>query len=57
MKKSESINAVFKEWALDHYKHFQCWPMEFEHDDIVYNYAWIWDQLEKCNFYITEGDL
>ena len=48
-------DKAFRKFSLDHYKHFQCWPMEFEHNEIVYDYGWIWGQLEKFNFFTTRN--
>tara|TARA_R110001583_G_scaffold71954_1_gene202120 strand:- start:43 stop:495 length:453 start_codon:yes stop_codon:yes gene_type:complete len=60
-KYAESLDSdgekALKKFLLDHYKHFNFWPEEFEHNGIVYNYKWIWGQLalifqaEKFNFF------
>jgi len=34
---SDLIKAL-KDWFQDHYKHFDCYPMEFEYDEITYNF-------------------
>ena len=47
-------DAAFREFSLDHYKHFECWPMSFEYDEIVYDSAWVWGQLEEFNFFDVE---
>jgi len=34
---NEFIEAL-NNWCLDHYKHFECLPMEFEWNDKVYQF-------------------
>ena len=34
---NEFIEAL-NDWCLDHYKHFECLPMEFEWNDKVYQF-------------------
>jgi hypothetical protein len=44
-------DKALQEFLLDHYKHFNFWPEEFEHNGIVYGHNWICGQLEKFNFF------
>jgi len=48
---TEDRDAAFRAFSLDHYKNFEFWPMKFEYDEIVYDSAWVWGQLEKFNFF------
>ena len=43
-------NKAFRDYALDHFKHFGAYPMEFEYGGVVYDKAWVWNQLEQDIF-------
>ncbi len=48
-------NKAFQDYALDHFKHFDAYPMEFEYDGVMYDTTWVWNQLEKTVFKITDS--
>ena len=43
-KDSDLVKAL-KDWFNDHYKHFNGYPMEFEYDDVVYDWEECWKLL------------
>ena len=43
-------NKAFRDYALDHFKHFGAYPMEFEYEGVLYDKAWVWNQLEQDIF-------
>jgi hypothetical protein len=45
------IDEAFKEYVLDHFEHFQCFPLEFEYCTTVYDMTWVWDKLEELNLF------
>jgi hypothetical protein len=45
------IDKAFRDFALDHFKHFDAYPMEFEYDDQVFDVSWVWNRLIENDFF------
>lgn len=58
LRELEQIEAAFKEWALDHYENFECWPYTFiycaDDVDLEFTEAWCEAQYEKHNYYTID---
>ncbi len=49
------IDEAFKEYVLDHFKYFKCFPLEFEYYTTIYDLDWVWNKLEELNlFHLVE---
>lgn len=51
---SDQMIEALNDFCLDHYKHFNFYPLEFEYNDVVYNFSEYWAYIK---FDWIEGQL
>jgi hypothetical protein len=43
---SDQMIKALNDFCLDHYKHFDFYPLEFEYDDVAYSFSEYWTYID-----------